>query len=213
VAKVYKGSKTYPNTYPQANRAKVGAAAAPLSAKQRSIQFAAAHRAYHVQMEGMDADEQITFMDWSCQEVCRAVGKRGLSDCNQGDYAVLMAHWCGLQGDTQQQDYWMDRASTNERRQAKAALEVEMLKASDVIEETDTYVTVICWDRFKCEPRDATAKQLWALTIDIRRAAQKRRKSVVGSRKSEVGSQRTEVGGQQVFGWDLAEQHEEGVTA
>lgn len=162
------------SSYEPANRAKCGATAELLSAKQRLNQITAAEQAYHLQELVMR--ELTDFEEWMDNEIRKVCGKPDLEHCNQGDYAFLMAHWCLLLGYADQRNKWLERAATNERRQAKAGLEAQMREALDVIENPDSYITVICWRRFKCEPRNATAKQLWALSIDLRRAAQRRRK-------------------------------------
>jgi hypothetical protein len=170
------------------DRAINSAAGAPLDARQKARICAVARAAWETLNrpgfdnqsadlpDAMRLSETEAFTLWRQHEQGLACGHEHLTACQQRHFADLMRHFCAMvPGEQNSAAWWGSRGIENQRRQARHALELVFGEVSDVIDRPEAYATSICRTRYRCEIADASARQLWVLTFDLRRNAQRRR--------------------------------------
>lgn len=123
-------------------------------------------------MIAVERGEERDFNTWRHDEVQAECNKRGLTCCNQDDYAPLQARWHAALGEEDKARYWRERAFTEPLRVARVKLQ-QALAAAGL---APAYAETICRAECKCGLDEATRKQLWRLvyTINNRAKAQHR---------------------------------------
>ncbi len=166
-----------------------GAASAALDRRQKGRVCAAAARAWAAAGRPGFADqaqdtpptlrlkEREAFDLWRQDEQRKAIGRLHLTAATQGDYDALLAHFNALAGAGRAADYWTRREVGDDARRARWRLEsLELKDAADAIERPEAYVASIAQSRFRTADLHAlSAKQVWTLIFDLRRAAARRR--------------------------------------
>ena len=115
---------------------------------------------------------------WRQEEQIKSVGKKHLTKCAQSDYPVLMSHFAELAGDERAVKFWNDRKPSDDHRRALRVLNNEIKAANHDLGNAYAYARAIA--KAKCkgvEFEKMSAKQLWMLVFDVRRAAAKKRKA------------------------------------
>jgi len=165
------------------DRAIDGAALAPLDNEQKRSLILLARRAYRRYETATPEDERRSFEDWRRREQKIAVERDSLRASTNEDFRYLKAHFLRLCGDAVAADRLATSARLEPRQWARKKLEKECAAAADVIARPVEYVSSIARARFKVPDLDALAeKQLWILVFDVRRNAQRRRKTAAGEK-------------------------------
>ncbi len=164
-----------------------GAACAPLSREQKRDICMLAEKAWDLQGQPYYDAEDDTDLAlsksaaqdlWRHQEQERITGRKHLTACGQADYLLLKAHFSRLAGFEDQAEACEERRAGDDGRRAHAALEREMAYARTQISNVRGYVAVIARSKYKTtELSDLTAKQIWTLLFDLRRAVSRRKKA------------------------------------
>jgi len=184
-----RGDKEMSEGRDRIDEAMEGAAAAPLVADQRR-RLAILCRNAHAEAARCGLAQE-PFDVWRHRQVMMCCERDGLRECRQEDYAVVEAHmhWVlaearRLSGREQAARRQRERAATmavraegNPVRQARWKLRQEFLAAADVIEAPEAYAAHIARSKFRtAHIEDLSARQVWSLVFDLRRAAAARRK-------------------------------------
>ena len=168
-------------------RAVVGAAGVPLSRVQKANVCRLAERAWKAKGMPFFADQDAmppemrlsksqALETWRQEEQDHVTGKRSLRQCGQGDYCLLMEHFASLAGDFDQAGYWQQRGEGDDARRALHALR-NAIAAAGVLGNATAYAGAIARDKFGTDRfGDLSAKQLWTLVFDLRRAAAGKRR-------------------------------------
>lgn len=123
-------------------------------------------------MIAVERGEERDFNTWRHDEVQAECNKRGLTCCNQDDYAGLKARFLDGAGRVAEAFNWRVRAQSQQTRVARWRLDQALLEAG----LAESYAAAICLDKCKCPLAEASAAQLIELskTITARRDAQHR---------------------------------------
>lgn len=162
-------------------------ASALLSAKEKQALGMISRTCYDklVDMGVLDEDE-ISLTDWRHQEVSRATkGKASrLGDAESWQFRQIRGHFRNLMGDGGGafQDSTRDQGGRADWELAYHKLE-GACKQWEVV--WPGYPLAICRNQYRCELRDATAKQLWALFYTITNRGRAKRKEA--ARKAALG--------------------------
>jgi hypothetical protein len=161
-------------------RAMLGAQTAPLSKRQRQRLMArfvvpawVAHRKAGLAGEDLE--------DWRREEQFKACHKTHLRAATQADWPLLCGHFLRLLGRVEEARGYELRSAGGSLAVARHKLREALAAAAPVIEQPEAYAAAICRSKFKTRNlADLSARQVWVLVFDMRRAAQKRR--AVGGR-------------------------------
>lgn len=104
------------------------------------------------------------FTRWRHEEVLVAVGKDGLTRCDNDDFADVCAHFAELAGLYDLALEWHLRSGSDRRRRIEFSLTLAMQEAGLAI----PYVQAICRDQYGCLVEDATEAQLINLIRTVR---------------------------------------------
>ena len=172
------------------DRAMAGASGAPLSKRQKRDVCMLADLAWqHAGRPYYDADAYETqdpialapaeaLELWRHEEQARACGKKHLTACTQRDFPWLMAHFLRAAGQNVIARQYEVGAALDPLRQARAKLEATMAEVAGAIERPREYAAAIARCKFKTTDLEALSpRQVWVLVFDLRRAAQRRRKT------------------------------------
>lgn len=96
------------------------------------------------------------FTDWRHAEIMVAVGKDGLTRCENEEFADICAHFADLAGHPDQALEWHLRAGGDRRRRIEFSLNAAMQRFGLSI----PYAQSICRDQFRCQVEDASDVQL-----------------------------------------------------
>ena len=174
----------------QQRRAAEGAASAPLTRVQKGRICELAAKAWKASgmpffagQEGIPPEARLSrslaLETWRQEEQEHVVGKRSLRHCGQGDYCLLMEHFARLAGDFDQAGYWQQRGEGDDARRALHALR-NAIAAAGVLGNAAAYAGAIARDKFGTDRfGELSARQLWTLVFDLRRAAAGRRRRSV----------------------------------
>ncbi len=138
--------------------------------------WAAQGMPFYADQEGMPAEARLSrslaLETWRQEEQEHVTGKRSLRECGQGDYCLLMEHFASLAGEFDEAAFWQQRAAGDDARRAMYCLRRELAKAGPVLGNADAYALAIARDKWGSRRLgELSAKQLWTLSFDIRRAA------------------------------------------
>jgi hypothetical protein len=174
-------------------RAIDSAAGAPLSDEQKRDICMLARRVWDKLGQPGFADQSATlppetrlsaaeaFTLWRQAQQRAAVGHAHLTACTQRDFPTIFARLLRLGGTGGLADRWAARSVGDPVRQARHLLERELARAQDVIDRPPEYVASIAKARFGTTDLAAlSARNLWNLIYDLRRAAQRRRARSAG---------------------------------
>ncbi len=162
-----------------------GAAAATLSREQKRKICILAERAWNANgcpMWEPRQDPAIRLCRTSALELWRHLeqerltGRKHLTQCGQADYELLRAHFARLAGDVRETAAAEARISGDDVRRAMAVLRAEMAAARRQIAEPLRYAETIAKAKYKAGLGGLTAKQLWTVIFDLRRAVAARKK-------------------------------------
>lgn len=158
-------------------RAMEGAAGASLTTGQRRQMMAHLVRpAWRVHFARFPGQTPEDFDAWRGEENFKACGKTSLRACTQADWPALMSHYLRIMGRRAAAERMDQRRLTGARAVAMDKLRRACECARDVIARPFDYVGVIASSRFKRPIEELGARELWVLTFDLRRAAQRRRR-------------------------------------
>lgn len=131
--------------------------------------------------EGYDRVGRLTgeeFDSWRHAQQEIACGRASLCTATQKDYLALRGHFRALAGHTRSALRDFVASETNDSGYARKKLRHECRAAEDVIADPENYVRSIARNRFKTGDLEAlSSKQIWSLVFDIRRNAQRRRRT------------------------------------
>lgn len=162
-----------------------GAAAAPLSKEQKRRICMLAERAWTAQncpYWQPEQDPEIRLARTSALELWRhleqerLLGRKHLTQCGQGDYELLMAHFARLAGDHREAAAAEARIPGDDVRRAMAVLRAELAAARTQIADPRRYAETIARSKCKAGLDGLSAKQLWTVIFDLRRACSARKK-------------------------------------
>ena len=162
-----------------------GAAAAPLSREQKRKICMLAERAWIAQGQPLWEPAQDPAIRlcrssacelWRREEQERLTGRKHLTSCGQADYELLVAHFAGLAGDRREAAAAEARIPGDDVRRAMAVLRRELAAARRQIAEPRRYAETIAQAKYKAKLDGLTAKQLWTVVFDLRRAVSARKK-------------------------------------
>lgn len=162
-----------------------GAASAPLSKEQKRILCMLAERAWNAKgcpLWEPNQDPSIRLCRTSALELWRhleqehLLGRKHLTACCQADYEMLRAHFARLAGDNREADAAEARIPGDDARRAKAFLRREMAAAIRQIADPHRYVETIARCKYKAGIDSLSAKQVWTIIFDLRRAVWARKK-------------------------------------
>lgn len=158
------------------NRCVRGASLAPLTNEQKTRLVLLARDAW-LTTKPADTNDKAAFDGWRHQQCLMCCERPGLTALRQEDFLHAEAHWLRMLGKGAAADRRELRAAVEPRIMALHKLRAECQAARDVIESPMQYVACIAASKFKTKlvETDLSAKQIWTLVFDIRRAAQKRR--------------------------------------
>jgi hypothetical protein len=152
-----------------------GGELAPLTRDQKTRLILLARDAW--EQAGGAASGQ-DFTAWRYEQTEAACGRASLRVATQRDFRAIRGHFRGLLGRTRGAFRDAVAAATDDRGFVLAKLRHEIRAAEDVIEAGEAYVRRIARSRFKTGQLEAlSSKELWSLVFDLRRNAQRRRKS------------------------------------
>jgi hypothetical protein len=170
------------------DRSVAGAAGAPLSNVQKRNVVLAARHAWetegmpHFDRAAFEAGDPVALSQdeaaelWRHEEQQKACGRKHLTACAQRDYPGLLSHFLRAAGMEAAANAWAERAAFDPARQARAKLEATFREVADAIERPADYAAAIARSKFKTvDLGTLTARQVWVLVFDLRRAAQHRR--------------------------------------
>jgi hypothetical protein len=170
-------------------RAMASAAMAPLTREQRVDLAILARNAYGM-AEGPDAPSR-GFEAWRHRQTMMVAECAGLRECRQEDYCALRAHFLGVLAAGARRrgiepvaasaerlaGRWRDRGDTEAIRVARAALNREFARTAGALGRPAEYAAEIARCKFKTTALgDLSARQVWALVFDVRRAAARKAK-------------------------------------
>lgn len=143
----------------------------PLSNEQKARLCILCREAYDAMPGAASHPTEEMLAEYRHAEVEKATGKPGLTACVQDDWNPLLAHFLALVGETGVAFNVAMRHGTEPKRVAMHKLGEALAKARLPM----AYAAAICRRQYKCEPADASPKQLWNLvfTIKNRGAARK----------------------------------------
>lgn len=155
-------------------RAIRGAAGAALSNEQKAALVMMAREAFEKQghRTGMAFDE------WRYEQTEIACGKASLRAATNGDYKSIEAHFKMIAGKPRAAVRAAIAAQTQDRTFARAKLDAEIVKVSDVLPNARNYAAGFLRNARNVELDDATATQLWSAVFLIRRRAQQLRRKL-----------------------------------
>lgn len=168
-----------------------GAASAPLSKKQKRILCMLAERAWNAKgcpLWEPRQDSAIRLCRTSALELWRhmeqehLLGRKHLTACCQADYELLRAHFARLAGDHREAAAAEARMSGDDARRAKAFLRNELAAAVRQIADPRRYVETIARCKYKTNIDSLSAKQVWTIIFDLRRAVWARKKKSTQTR-------------------------------
>lgn len=113
---------------------------------------------------------------WRHLEQEHLTGRKHLTQCGQGDYELLLAHFARLAGDGRAAERAEARMSGDDKRRAMAVLRRELAAARRQIADPRRYVETIARSKYKAGLDGLTPKQLWTVIFDLRRAVWARKK-------------------------------------
>lgn len=113
---------------------------------------------------------------WRHMEQERLTGRKHLTQCGQGDYELLLAHFSRMAGDHREAAAAEARMSGDDARRARAVLWSELAAARRQIADPRRYVETIARAKYKVGLDALSAKQVWTVIFDLRRAVWARKK-------------------------------------
>lgn len=167
-----------------------GAAAAPLSRAQKRKICMLAERAWHAKgcpFWEPQQDPEIRLARTNALELWRHIeqerltGRKHLTQCGQADYELLRAHFANLAGAGREAAAAAARIPGDDTRRARAILRSELAAASRQISDPRRYADTIARCKYKAGIESLTAKQLWTVIFDLRRAVWARKKKSAAS--------------------------------
>ena len=163
-----------------------GAACVPLSKEQKRILCILAERAWNAKgcpFWEPQQDPDIRLCRTSALELWRHLeqehltGRKHLTQCGQADYELLRAHFARLAGDHRDAEAAEARMHGDDARRAKAVLRAELVAARCQIADPRRYASTIAMCKYKKTLESLTAKQVWTIIFDLRRAVWARKKT------------------------------------
>ena len=167
-----------------------GAAAAALSRAQKRNICMMAERAWQAQgcpFWEPRQDPAVRLARTSALELWRHLeqehltGRKHLTQCGQGDYELLLAHFARLAGALREAAAAESRVSGDDVRRARAVLRSELAAARRQIADPRRYVEAIAASKYKAGLDNLTAKQLWTIIFDLRRSVWARKKKAAAN--------------------------------
>ena len=167
-----------------------GAASAPLSKEQKRNLCILAERAWNAhgcplweprQDPAIRLCRTSAMELWRHMEQERLTGRKHLTQCGQADYFLLKAHFARLAGADREADAAEARIPGDDARRAMAVLRAELAAARSQIADPRRYVETIARCKYKEAIEDLTAKQVWTVIFDLRRAVWARKKTAAKS--------------------------------
>lgn len=167
-----------------------GAAAAPLSREQKRKICMLAERAWDAggcpmweprQDPAIRLCRTSAFELWRHLEQERLTGRKHLTQCGQGDYELLVAHFARLAGDGREAAAAEARIPGDDVRRAMAVMRAELVHARTQIADPRRYVETIARSKYKAGLDGLTSKQLWTVVFDLRRAVWARKKKTAAN--------------------------------
>lgn len=154
------------NQHRRSRRAYAERLGRPLSNQQKAALALLAKEAYAAQ--GGDAMLGMTEREFRHEEVAKACGKGGLTECSQDDYNPIKARFLDLKGES-------GRALNAHLAHQTEDVSVARFKLQEALKlagKGEAYAAAIARHRFKCALEQCSAKQLWQLvfTLNKRRA-------------------------------------------
>ena len=110
------------------------------------------------------------------EEQQRLVGRKHLTACGQADYFLLKAHFARMAGLEGAAEAAEDRIPGDDARRANAVLRRELAAARSQIADPRRYAETIARSKYKAGIETLTAKQVWTIVFDVRRAVSARKK-------------------------------------
>ena len=163
-----------------------GAASAPLSREQKKRLCILAERAWTAKgcpLWYPQQDPEIRLCRTSALELWRHMeqehltGRKHLTQCGQADYELLRAHFARLAGNHREAEMAEARMHGDDARRARAFLRSELAAARTQIADPRRYAETIAKSKYKCGIDTLTAKQVWTIIFDLRRAVWARKKA------------------------------------
>jgi len=155
-----------------------GAALGFMDPKERDNLDRMARGAFDMLRRSGSISDGVQFEAWRDDQVRQSCERDGLFQARHEDYNYIRGHLARLMGNATTQQAAHYRIPVEPGVRALAALRRECDDAQDVIERPRHYVVKIAKARFKTsDVKRLDARQLWGLVMDIRRCAQRRRKS------------------------------------
>jgi hypothetical protein len=159
------------------DRAMQAASGAPLTKDQRRLLMARyVVPAWQYRVRQGLTEEPLE--SWRREENFKACNKTHLRACIQQDWNRLCAHYLRILKRHDAAKHMELKSDVSARNVARRKLDDALVDAVDVIDQPARYCRTIANDKFKTRDLDdLSARQLWTLVFDMRRAAQRRRKS------------------------------------
>lgn len=129
---------------------------------------------------GQSETDAFNFWRHTQQDV--AVGRLNLTASENDEFAILMAHFALLAGDSKTAGYWLMRFSTDDRRRIFWLIQQS---CTDGI-EFPKYPDKIAQVQYKCRLWHCTINQLFNILSTVRNRAKAKRKAI-NSQQMELG--------------------------